>query len=88
MTVNEFHNFCISFKGVSEEFPFDDRVVVYKVKGKIFALCDLDSLPNVPDWRITYHTMILGSVTGFLYWKRNYHIEHHMFAAVPFFMNS
>ena len=41
--------------------------------------------PDVPDWRITCHTMIFGPVISFFYWNMNYHIEHHMYAAVPFF---
>jgi len=41
--------------------------------------------PNIPDWRISCHTVILGPVLGYLYWRMNYHTEHHMYAAVPFF---
>jgi len=40
---------------------------------------------DVPDWRITCHTMIFGPVISFLYWNMNYHIEHHTYAAVPFY---
>lgn len=41
--------------------------------------------PNVPDWRMNCHTMIFGPVMAFFYWRMNYHIEHHMYASVPFF---
>jgi fatty acid desaturase len=41
--------------------------------------------PNVPDWRLSCHTMKFGPIMSFLYWNMNYHIEHHMYAAVPFF---
>ena len=40
---------------------------------------------DVPDWRVTCHTMLFGPVMSFLYWNMNYHIEHHTYAAVPFF---
>lgn len=40
---------------------------------------------DVPDWRLSCHTMLFGPITSFLYWRMNYHIEHHMYAAVPFF---
>ena len=40
---------------------------------------------NVPDWRVICHTMKFGPLMGYLYWNINYHIEHHMFAAVPFY---
>ena len=29
--------------------------------------------------------MIFGPVSSYLYWNMNYHIEHHAYAAVPFF---
>ena len=41
--------------------------------------------PNVPDWRVSCHTMTMRAPVSFLYWNMNYHIEHHMYAAVPFF---
>ena len=30
-------------------------------------------------------TVILGPVMRFLYWHMNYHVEHHMYASVPFY---
>lgn len=39
---------------------------------------------NVPDWRLVCHTVRFGPLMSFLYWQMNYHIEHHMYAAVPF----
>lgn len=41
--------------------------------------------PNVPDWRVSCHTVIFDPVNAFLYWNMNYHIEHHMYGAVPFY---
>ncbi|MAE66268.1 MAG: hypothetical protein CMJ18_18510 [Phycisphaeraceae bacterium] len=38
---------------------------------------------DVPDFRLCTRTVILGSVVRFLYWHMNYHIEHHMYPAVP-----
>jgi fatty acid desaturase len=40
---------------------------------------------NVPDFRLCARTMILSPFVSFLYWQMNYHVEHHMYAAVPFF---
>jgi len=40
---------------------------------------------NVPDYRLCCRTMILSPFVSFLYWQMNYHSEHHMYAAVPFF---
>ena len=40
---------------------------------------------SVPDWRVCAHTVEFGPVTAYLYWRMNFHIEHHTYAAVPFF---
>lgn len=39
--------------------------------------------PNHPDFRISCGDAILDPLTSFLYWRMEYHIEHHMFAAIP-----
>ncbi len=38
---------------------------------------------NEPDFRISCGDAILDPLTSFLYWRMEYHIEHHMFAAIP-----
>lgn len=38
---------------------------------------------NVPDFRKCARTVTLDPLTTFLYWRMNWHIEHHMYAAVP-----
>ena len=42
MNIEEFRTYCLYKKGVSEDFPFDESTLVYKVKNKIFALTDLE----------------------------------------------
>lgn len=39
---------------------------------------------SVPDWRLVCHTVHVNPLVGYLYWNMNYHAEHHMYAAVPF----
>ncbi len=41
--------------------------------------------PDVPDHRLSCRTYTCGWLPGFLYWNMQYHVEHHMFPAVPFF---
>ncbi len=38
---------------------------------------------DVPDYRLCCRTIILHPFISFLYWRMNYHTEHHMYAAVP-----
>jgi predicted DNA-binding protein (MmcQ/YjbR family) len=46
MNVEEFRTYCISKKGVTEEFPFDEHTLVFKVMGKMFALVPLERVPS------------------------------------------
>jgi fatty acid desaturase len=39
---------------------------------------------NVSDFRLNSRTILLNPILRFLYWNMNYHVEHHMYAAVPF----
>lgn len=38
---------------------------------------------HVSDYRLNTRTILLNPFLRFLYWHMNYHIEHHMFTAVP-----
>jgi len=55
--------------------------------GWLFFLCNntqhIGLQDKVPDFRLCCRTFTLNPVVGFLYWRMNYHIEHHMYAAVP-----
>jgi len=42
MNIEEFREYCLSKKDVTECFPFDDVTLVFKVKGKMFALTNTD----------------------------------------------
>ena len=38
---------------------------------------------NVPDFRKSVRSMTLNPLAEFLYWRMNWHTEHHMYAGVP-----
>ena len=48
MNIEEFREYCLKKKGVTEEFPFDEYTLVFKVAGKIFALTNLDG-----EWKLS-----------------------------------
>lgn len=57
MNIEELRTYCLSLKGVTEEFPFDEETLVYKVIGKMFCLTSLDvdfsvNLKNEPEKNI------------------------------------
>lgn len=41
MTIEDIREFCLKKPKTIEEFPFDEDTLVFKVLGKIFALCPL-----------------------------------------------
>ena len=41
MHIESFRVHCLSYKGVTEEMPFDNQTLVFKVMGKIFALAGI-----------------------------------------------
>lgn len=47
MNIEEFRDFCLSLKGTTEDFPFDEETLVFKVMGKMFALTDVDAFGSV-----------------------------------------
>lgn len=42
MNIEDLRNYCISKKGVTESFPFDEVTLVFKVMNKMYALTNLD----------------------------------------------
>jgi predicted DNA-binding protein (MmcQ/YjbR family) len=46
MHIEAFREYCISKKGITEEFPFDEQTLVFKVMGKMFALVPLERIPS------------------------------------------
>lgn len=47
MHIEAFYNFCMSLPGTTEGFPFGEQTLVFKVMGKMFALCDVDEFESI-----------------------------------------
>lgn len=45
MNIESFREYCLNKKGVTEETPFGEDTLVYKLMGKMFALTGLNSDP-------------------------------------------
>ena len=43
MNIEQFRDYCLSKKGVTESFPFDESTLVFKVLDKMFALTGLNA---------------------------------------------
>lgn len=59
MNIEELREYCLSRPGATEDFPFDETTLAFKVGGKIFALTSLDAQPLTvnlkcdPEWAVT-----------------------------------
>ncbi|GAB5417167.1 MAG: MmcQ/YjbR family DNA-binding protein [Crocinitomicaceae bacterium] len=47
MNIEEYRDYCIGKKAVTESFPFDNKTLVFKVAGKMFALTGVDSFDYI-----------------------------------------
>jgi predicted DNA-binding protein (MmcQ/YjbR family) len=54
MNIEDLRDFCLSLNDVSESFPFNETALVFKVRGKMFCLTDLEGelaiiIKNTPE---------------------------------------
>lgn len=47
MHIEALYDFCTSLPGTSEDFPFDEKTLVFKVMGKMYALTDVDAFESI-----------------------------------------
>lgn len=78
MNIEEFREFCLSRKGVTEEFPFDKNTLVFKVAGKMFALTDVELFESINlkcdpekamELREKYHAVLPGYHMSKKHWN-------------------
>ena len=50
MNLEQLRKYCMSKKGVTEDFPFDADTLVFKVLGKMFALFPLEKWEAGEGW--------------------------------------
>ncbi len=47
MDIESYRDYCLAMPGVTEDFPFNETALVFKVMGKMFALTDVDKFESV-----------------------------------------
>lgn len=47
MNIEEYREFCLSFPGATEDLPFDENTLCFKVMGKIFSICDIEEFESI-----------------------------------------
>lgn len=82
MDLQTYYEYCLSKKGVTEHFPFDEETLVFKVGGKMFALSSLTNwekrIPSVnlkcnperaEELRAQYHAIAPGFHMSKTHWN-------------------
>ena len=77
MNIEEYREYCIAKPGVTEGFPFDDKVLVFKVMGKMFALTDVDEFQSInlkcnPEYAIELRERYEGITGGYHMSKKHW----------------
>ena len=70
MNIEVYRDFCLSLKGATEEFPFDNRTLVFKVQNKIFTLLDIESFKQInlkcdPEKALELREQFKGIIPGY-----------------------
>jgi predicted DNA-binding protein (MmcQ/YjbR family) len=70
MNIEELREYCLSLKGVTESFPFDESTLVFKVCGKMFCLTNLKgdfsiNLKNDPEKNIELREHYPAVIPGY-----------------------
>jgi predicted DNA-binding protein (MmcQ/YjbR family) len=47
MNIESYREFCLSFPGTTEDLPFDENTLCFKVAGRIFTICDIDEFESI-----------------------------------------
>jgi predicted DNA-binding protein (MmcQ/YjbR family) len=81
MNIEQLYEFCLSKKGVTETFPFDNDTLVFKVGGKMFALTSLENwekgtpainLKCDPEWSLKLRSEYEGIQAGYHMSKKHW----------------
>ena len=70
MQIDELRDYCLAKKGVTEDFPFDEHTLVFKVMGKMFALADVDNFESInlkcdPERAVELREQYMGVLPGY-----------------------
>lgn len=76
MNVEDIRSCCLAKAEATEDFPFDETTLVFRVRGKIFACIDLENtdwfcLKCDPDYAVELRDRY-PSITGAWHWNKKY----------------
>lgn len=70
MYIDQFREYCLAKHTVTEETPFGPDVLVFKVAGKMFALCNIEQFESInlkcpPELAVTLRERYAGVTPGY-----------------------
>lgn len=76
MDIESFREYCLSLPLATEDMPFDDQVLVFRVHGKIFACVSMDQ-PDMASMKCDPERAIelrerFQAVEGAFHWNKKY----------------
>ena len=82
MNIEELHQYCSLKQGATDCLPFDNRTLVFKVYGKMFALVDVEDCTSVnlkcdPDYALELREQYSAVQPGF-------HMSHKHWNTIQF----
>jgi len=77
MDIETYRDYCIAKPGTTEEFPFDENVLVFKVMGKMYALTDVDLFTSInlkcdPEYALELREQYEGITGGYHMSKKHW----------------
>ena len=82
INIEDIRAYCLRKKGVTEDFPFDDETLVFKVMGKMFLLMNINQVeisvnlkcePELAvEWREKYESVQPGYHMNKKHWNTVY----------------
>ena len=79
MNIEKIRSYCLTLPQATEDFPFDERILAFRILGKIFAMIDLEdvswfALKCNPDYAVelrdTYPEIQGASHMNKKYWNQ------------------
>ena len=70
MDIESYREYCMAKPGTTEDMPFDNKVLVFKVMGKMYALTDIDLFTSInlkcdPEYAIELRDKYAGVNPGY-----------------------
>lgn len=47
MNIEKYRDYCLSLPGTTEDLPFDENTLCFRVCGKIFSICDIEEFESI-----------------------------------------